>query len=139
MGCVVHGDFRTEGDVCKPCNQLPIGTTLNDKNIYGEVYAVKKQRFDKMISKILECYDEIDSVELMYQCDFEKDLHTPGTDIYNFFNSSDTEVTPKTKPPPPMRPRNGLRGGTVESYSMVATSSDTHGVYYIDINRYAIH
>ena len=56
MGCIIHGCFKTDGDVCKPCNYLPIGTTLNDKNIYGEVYGVKKQRFDKMIAEISEKY-----------------------------------------------------------------------------------
>ena len=106
MGCIVHGDFRTEGDVCKPCSYLPIGTTLSDKNIYGEVYAVKKQRFDKMISRILKVCDEVDRVTLMYQCDFEKKLQTAGTDIFNFFNKDDN-ITPKTKPPPPFCPRAG--------------------------------
>ena len=37
MGCIIHGCFKMDGDVCKPCIYLPVGTTLNDKNIYGEV------------------------------------------------------------------------------------------------------
>ena len=109
MGCIIHGCFKTDGDVCKPCHYLPIGTTLNDKNIYGEIYGVKKQRFDKMIAEILEKYSEIDTVELMYQCQFERDLQNKDSDVYKFFNSGDNELTPKTKPPPPFSPRAGMK------------------------------
>ena len=54
MGCIIHGCFKTDRDVCMPCHYLPVGTTLNDKKIYGEVYRLKKQKFDNMIAEILK-------------------------------------------------------------------------------------
>ena len=107
MGCVVHGDFRTVGDLRKPCRYLSIETTPSDKNIYGEVYEVKMNRFNTMIKNIVKHCPEIDCVELMYQCDFEKELHEPGTEIYKFFNNADNGITAKTKPPPTFSPRAG--------------------------------
>ena len=107
MGCVVHGDFRTVGEETSPCRYLPHGTTPNDKNIYGEVYAVKMHRFKRMIENILIHCQEIESVELMYQCDFEKELQTKGSKIYDFFINPDSKMTAKTKPPPPFHPRAG--------------------------------
>ena len=62
-----------------------------------------------MIAEILEKYSEIDSVELMYQCQFERDLQNKDSDVYKFFNSGDNELTPKTKPPPPFSPRAGMK------------------------------
>ena len=107
MGCSVHGHFPTYGEVTVPCCYLPHGTTANDKNIYGEVYAVKMNCFKRMVDNILIHCREIESVELMYQCDFEKNLQTEGTKIYQFFNDPESNMTAKTKPPPPFHPRAG--------------------------------
>ena len=117
MGCIVHGDFRGEGDGVtlssegkrsKPCHYFPIGTSPNDKNIYGEVYAVKMKRFNTMIENILKTYPEIHTVTLMYQCDFERELHSVGSKIHQFFNSNlDNNLTPKSKAPPPLSPPSG--------------------------------
>ena len=67
-----------------------------DKNIYGEVYAVKKQRFDKMTARILKECPDITSIELMYECEWQVLLQTPGTDVYKFFNEN-KDVSSKTK------------------------------------------
>ena len=106
MGCFVHSHFITSGNICKPCPLLPATATPADKNIYGEVYAVKKQRFDKMIARILKECSDITSIELMYECEWQVLLQTPGTDVYKFFNEN-KDVSSKTKRPPPFTPIAG--------------------------------
>ena len=109
MGCLQHSHFITIGDVCKPCPLLPAHATPADKNIYGEIYAVKKQRFDKMIATILKECDEIDHVKLVYQCEWEAEMRKPGSDVYNFYNNGNSDLTSKTKAPPPLAPRAGKK------------------------------
>ena len=89
-----------------------------------------------MTKRILkECSDTVDSFEVIYQCDFEKQLRSPGNAIYNFFNAPGNSVSPKTKPPPPLAPRSGLRGGWVEVMDMVGKSDEQFDIHYWDINR----
>ena len=80
------------------------------------------------------CRHEVDTIEVMYQCEFEAQLKTAGTAIYEFFNSLETDLTPKSKPPPAMAVRNGLRGGCVELFSLVAQRDADYEVLYFDIN-----
>ena len=83
-----------------------------------------------------ECSDRIDSIEVIYHCQFQKLLKTPGNDIYRFFNSSSESMTAKTRPPPPLSPRSGLRGGCVEVFNMVGKADHEYDVHYWDINSW---
>ena len=92
-----------------------------------------------MSKRILkECRDKVSSIEIVYQCEFETQMRTPGNPIYNFFNSSTNSLSAKTKSPPPMAPRSGLRGGCVEVFDLVGKADDEFDIHYWDINRFVI-
>ena len=119
----------------KPCPYLPLGATPSNKNIYGQTYESQARQFEQMRKRILkECSDRIDSIEVIYHCQFQKLLKTPGNDIYRFFNSSSESMTAKTRPPPLLSPRSGLRGGCVEVFNMVGKADHEYDVHYWDIN-----
>ena len=89
-----------------------------------------------MSKRILDhCSDKIDTIEVIYQCEFEKLLKMPGNDVYKFFNSSDQSMTVKKKPPPPLSPRAGLHGGCVEVFNLVGKADQEYDIHYWDINR----
>ena len=64
--------------------------------------------------------DKIDYIKTIYQCDFERQMATKGTEIHQFFNSDESELNPKSKKPEQMIIREGLRGGMVEGFNMGA-------------------
>ena len=134
--CNIHSHFLIVNGEQQPCPYLPLGSTPSDKNIFGQTYESRERQFQQMSKRILkECSDRIDSIEVMYQCDFEKLLKRQGNDIYKFFNSSDQAMTTKRRPPPPLAPRSGLRGGCVEVMGMVGEADERYDIHYWDINR----
>ena len=90
-----------------------------------------------MLTSILKDHaDDIKEVEVVYQCEFQKRVKTPGTKEHQFFKSLETGPTsPKSKKPPPMAVRDGLRGGCVELFSVDAEADDENDIFYFDINR----
>ena len=134
QGCRIHSHFYQVGNHLKPCPYLPIGSTPSDKNIFGQTYESRETQFRNMEKRILrECSDKIDSIQTIYQCEFEKDMTTPGNDIYNFFHSDQTSLTPKSKKPKPMVIREGLRGGMVEAFNILARATNEVEIHYWDI------
>ena len=114
--CNIHSHFITVNGESRPCPYLPLGSTPSDKNIYGQTFVSRERQFEQMSERILDqCSDKIDSIEVIYQCKFEKLLKMPGNDVYKFFNSPDQSMTVKKKPPPPLSPPGWaawrLRGG----------------------------
>ena len=92
--------------------------------------------FERTLDNIRKNYaHEVDQIEVVYQCEFEKRVRTPGTKEYQFFQSSE-HLNPRSKKPPPMTIRDGLRGGCVELMSLSAEANDSHEVLYQDINRW---
>ena len=76
--------------------------------------------FERTVDYIRKNYaHEVDQIEVVYECDFEKRVRTPGTKEYQFFQSSE-HFNPRSKKPPPMAIRDGLRGGCVELMSLSA-------------------
>ena len=131
-GCNIHSHFLSVDGRHKPCPYLPIGSTRSDKNVFGETYQNVELRFEKMKQRILrECSDRVDSIEVVYQCEWEKKLKTPGSDEFNFFNSKgNDDLSPKAKPPSPMAPRDALCGGAVEVFQLIGRSADDYDVNY---------
>ena len=134
--CNIHSHFITVNGERRPCPYLPLGSTPSDKNIYGQTFESRERQFEQMSKRILDqCSDKIDTIEVIYQCEFEKLLKMPGNDVYKFFNSSDQSMTVKKKPPPPLSPRAGLRGGCVEVFNLVGKADQEYDIHYWDINR----
>ena len=91
--------------------------------------------FERTVDYIRKNYaHEVDQIEVVYECDFEKRVRTPGTKEYQFFQSSG-HLNPRSKKPPPMAIRDGLRGGCVELMSLSAKADDSHEIVYQEINR----
>ena len=79
-----------------------------------------------MLATILKDHaDSIKEVEVVYQCEFQKRVRTPGTKEYQFFKSL-YATSGKSKKPPPMAIRDGLRGGCVELFSVDAEADENH-------------
>ena len=135
-GCQIHGHFETVNGQLKGCSYLPLGTCKEDRNIYGDVYAVLEYRFEAMKRCILSrCGDRVEKVEVMFQCRFEKELRTPNTKIYNFFHGgSSLAMTSSTKHPPVMVLRDACRGGFTECFQMVAHATEEMIIEHFDIN-----
>ena len=85
-------------------------------------------------SILRDCAHLVDKIEVVYQCEFDAAVRTPGTPQHQFFNSSPQLA--KSKVLPKMVIRDGLRGGCVELYSLSAEADEDHEVCYYDINRY---
>ena len=113
FGCRFHGHFLTvinpnDGSkLLKPCPYLPLGTTLDSKSIYGDTYRQIQQREQRSRQRILtEFASEVESIEIVYQCDFEAQMADPTSDVYQFFNGrlQGTDLAP------PLRLRDALKG-----------------------------
>ena len=152
-GCQVHGHFVFVDAVnapnsvpststtaqapitgyMKPCPYLALEKTGSDCNFYGQRYSQLESNFEKLKASILrDCCHLVDTIEVVYQCEFEAAARTPGTKEYLFFNHGNLKVN--SKPPPQMAVRDGLRGGCVELYSLKAEADHDHDVSYFDIN-----
>ena len=97
----------------KPCPYLALKTTGSDCNFYGQWYSQLESNFEKLKASILRnCRHLVDTIEVVYQCEFEAEARTPGTKEYLFFNSGNLKAN--SKPAPQMAVRDGLIGGCVE-------------------------
>ena len=97
-GCRGHGHWIKDANGHEwGCSYMPLGTTKGDRNMWGDLYGPLEARFEAMKRRILASYaDRIDRINVNYQCQFEKELRTPGTPIYEFFHSS--PYIPQTVP-----------------------------------------
>ena len=114
-GCRIHRHWIPSAGAdheVTPCSYLPLSTTPADRNFFGNSYSSLEAKFESWKEEVLNRYkDDVEHIEVMYQCHFEREMNTPGTKIHEFLHSPDNILTPKTKKPPTMAVRNGLRGG----------------------------
>ena len=119
----------------QPCALLPKCTTPFDTNCYNQTFISVMNSFERTVDNIRKNYaHEVDEIEVVYECDFEKRVKTPGTKEYQFFQSSEN-LNPQSKKPPPMAIRDSLRGSCEELMSLAAEATESHESVYQDINR----
>ena len=134
-GCRIHGHWiKTSNGILVPCPYMLRNATPNSHNIFNEKYVSITARFEQMKKSILTNCPQIKEVVVIHQCEFEKDLKTEGTAVYQFYHDEQKKLKAPKEKPKQLVPRNALRGGATQLLQLVAKSDGENVIHYDDIN-----
>ena len=135
-GCSYHGHIVvvTQPDasiVHQGHPYLSVGTTLDFKSVYGEIFRNIHNREKQIHAQIL-AETEIKEIQIEWQCEFEAKMKNPQSDVYAFFQSRQQQLGNQLCPP--LHLRSPVCGGNTELFYLEATANSEYSIYYYDIN-----
>ena len=135
-GCSYHGHIvavtQPDGSIVhQGCPYLPVGTTLDSKSVYGEIFRNIHNREKQIHARIL-AETEINEIQIEWQCEFEAKMKNPQSEVYAFFQSRQQQLGNQLCPP--LHLRSPVCGGNTELFYLEATANSEYSIYYYDIN-----
>ena len=135
----MHGHFELKENkyggfsVNKPCKILPLSTSIDHTNMFGQSYRVLHLKFENLLKDIKKSFP-IAKIIVKRECEFLAELQDGHSEIGQFYRQQDL-IKDKEKIQR-LIPRDSLRGGRVSvlnTWSEVPPTAPFK-IRYLDVN-----